>query len=305
MRTESMEPVVVDWRAPVANLYYAGQIGPVRYRAPDGEIAGTLSLKRQLGVSDGKLETIFDTDVAAQDAYLMGVLGEARGDRLRDVVSTIQAEQNVVIRHRAFQPLIVQGVAGSGKTTIALHRIAYLLYAYRGRIAPAQMMILAPNPLFLDYISATLPDLGVEQVVQTTFRRYAESLLGKRMPRVVAEDRLARMLAGTPEERAHEGALLRFCGSLRMRDLLLRYLEGLEQRLVPEGDVTFGAAVLYTNEQLRRIFLDELAMFPFERRVREKPKYLLKKEKGRAGAGGGLVSDRVRAAGRSNHGFHA
>lgn len=279
MRTESMEPVVVDWRAPVANLYYAGQIGPVRYRAPDGEIAGTLSLKRQLGVSDGKLETIFDTDVAAQDAYLMGVLGEARGDRLRDVVSTIQAEQNVVIRHRAFQPLIVQGVAGSGKTTIALHRIAYLLYAYRGRIAPAQMMILAPNPLFLDYISATLPDLGVEQVVQTTFRRYAESLLGKRMPRVVAEDRLARMLAGTPEERAHEGALLRFCGSLRMRDLLLRYLEGLEQRLVPEGDVTFGAAVLYTNEQLRRIFLDELAMFPFERRVREMPKYLLKKRK--------------------------
>ncbi|MDL2318015.1 AAA family ATPase [Eubacteriales bacterium OttesenSCG-928-A19] len=278
-RGETMEPVIIDWRAPVANLYYAGQLGPVHYTAPDGEIAGTLSLKRQLGVKDGRLETIFDTDVAAQDAYLMGVLGEVRGDRLRDVVSTIQAEQNVVIRHRLDRALIVQGVAGSGKTTIALHRIAYLLYAHRETLTPAQMMILAPNPLFLDYISAVLPDLGVEQVIQTTYGAYVSSLLGKHMPRLQEADRLETMLAMSGAERDEQETLLRFQGSLRFRDLLLTYIERLEQGIVPEGDVRFGPAVLYTNEQMRDIFLTELAPFPFERRLAEIPKYLTKKRK--------------------------
>lgn len=274
---ETMAPVIIDWRAPVANLYYAGQLGPVRYTAPDGEISGTLSLKRQLGVKDGRLHTIFDTDVAAQDAYLMGVLGAVRGDRLRDVVSTIQAEQNVVIRHPLDSALIVQGVAGSGKTTIALHRIAYLLYAHRESLSAAQMMILAPNPLFLDYISAVLPDLGVEQVIQTTFGAYIAGLLGKRLPRLMENDRLETMLALDEEARASQGALLRFQGSLRFRDLLMAYLSKLEQSIVPEGDVRFGSAVLYTNGQMRDIFLKELAPFPLARRMTEIPKYLKRK----------------------------
>ncbi|MDR0929687.1 MAG: AAA family ATPase [Oscillospiraceae bacterium] len=276
---ETLSPVIVDWRAPVANLYYAGQLGSVRYTAPDGEVAGMLSLKRQLGVKDGQLQTIFDTDVAAQDAYLMGVLGEARGDRLRDVVSTIQAEQNVVIRHRPDRALVVQGVAGSGKTTIALHRIAYLLYAFRERLKPSQMMILAPNPLFLDYISAVLPDLGVEQVRQTTFARHIAELLGKRMPKLLTEDRLEMMLAASEAARAETAARLRFQGSLRFRELLLTYIDGLERRIVPEGGVAFGPAVLYTHEQMQRIFLEELKPFPFERRIAEIPKYLTRKRK--------------------------
>ncbi len=276
---ETLEPVIIDWRAPVANLYYSGQLGPVRYKAPDGEIHGTLSLKRQLGVKSGQLETIFDTDVAAQDAYLMGVLGEVRGDRLRDVVSTIQAEQNVVIRHKPDRALVVQGVAGSGKTTIALHRIAYLLYAYRETLQPKHMMILAPSPLFLDYISAVLPDLGVEQVIQTTYSLHISKLLGKHMPRLDEADRLETMLTLSDAERADREALLRFQGSLRFRALLVEFLNRLEKRLIPEGDVRFGPAVLYTNEQMQRIFLEELAPFPFERRMAEIPKYLTKKRK--------------------------
>lgn len=286
---ETMEPVIIDWRAPVANLYYAGQLGPVRYKAPDGEIAGTLSLKRQLGVRGGRLETIFDTDVAAQDAYLMGVLGEVRGDRLRDVVSTIAAEQNVVIRHPLDSALVVQGVAGSGKTTIALHRIAYLLYAHRESLSPAQMMILAPTPLFLDYISAVLPDLGVEQVIQTTYGAYIAALLGKRMPRLIENDRLEAMLSLDEKARMEQEALLRFTGSLRFRELLMAYLSGLEQTIVPEGDVKFGSAILYTNAQLRDIFLKELAPFPYARRMAEMPKYLNKEANRRASAGYRLV----------------
>ena len=155
----------------MANLYYAGQIGEISYEAPDGRVEGELLLKRQFGIEDGVLRTIFDTDLASQDEYLQSVLGAMSGDKLKDIVTTIQAEQNFVIRYPLSRTLIVQGVAGSGKTTIALHRIAYLLYAYKDQVRPEHMLILAPNPLFLNFIAGVLPDLGVEQVKQSTFER--------------------------------------------------------------------------------------------------------------------------------------
>lgn len=277
---ETLEQAVIDWRAPVANLYYAGQLGPVCYAAPDGEISGYLSLKRQLGIRNGELETIFDTDVAAQDAYLMGVLGEVRGDRLRDIVTTIQAEQNVIIRHDLRRALVVQGVAGSGKTTIALHRIAYLLYAHRESLSPSRMMILAPSPLFLDYISAVLPDLGVEQVKQTTYAAYIASLLAGHIPKLVETDRLEAMISLPEAERERRAARLRFIGSLRFRELICAYLDRLEAQIVPDDDIVFGPAILYTNAQMRAIFEKELSPFPLSRRVAEIPKYLKKKRKG-------------------------
>ena len=121
---DSVEPVVIDWRSPIANLYYSGQVGKMHYVAPDGEVCGELTLKRQFGIENGELVSIFDTDVVSKDAYLQSVLGATTGERLRDIVTSIQAEQNIVIRHPADVTLVVQGVAGSGKTTIALHRIA-------------------------------------------------------------------------------------------------------------------------------------------------------------------------------------
>ncbi|HML47164.1 MAG TPA: RNA polymerase recycling motor HelD [Clostridia bacterium] len=276
IRAATLEQVVIDWRAPVANLYYSGQIGPMHYQAPDGEIRGELTLKRQLTVEDGELKSIFDTDVVSKDVYLQSVLGEISSDRLREVVSTIQVEQNDVIRFSADRPLVVQGVAGSGKTTIALHRIAYLLYARRDKLLPQHMMILAPNPIFLDYISAVLPDLGVDQVVQTTFSMLMSSVLGKAMPRLEAADRLEEMLADTPETREAKARLLRFQGSLRFRAILQAFVEDLERRIVPEGELRFGPVSLYTHEQLQHIFLVELKPFPFLRRMEEIPKYLKK-----------------------------
>ena len=164
-----LRPVVVDWRAPAANLYYSGQVGPMAYEAPDGKIRGELTLKRMITVRKRQLVSLFDSGIAAQESYLQDVLGSISTDRLKDIVSTIQSEQNLVIRHPLNSHLLVQGSAGSGKTTIALHRIAFLLYTCRDSLKPENMMILAPNPLFLSYISQVLPDLGVERVVQTTF----------------------------------------------------------------------------------------------------------------------------------------
>jgi len=138
LRSEDLSSIVVDWRSPVANLYYSGQVGPMHYVTPDGEARGELTLKRHLAVEDGKLLSVFDTDVVAQDAYLQQALAAISKARLKEIVSTIQAEQNYVIRHQPARPLVVQGVAGSGKTTIALHRVAWLLYAYQDKMAPSR-----------------------------------------------------------------------------------------------------------------------------------------------------------------------
>ena len=116
---KSYEPLVHDWRAPIANLYYSGQVGPMRYETPDGSVEGELTLKRNFSIIDGRLESMFDSDIVSKDAYLQSVLSAASGDRLRDIVTSIQAEQNYVIRYPLKESLIVQGVAGSGKTTIA------------------------------------------------------------------------------------------------------------------------------------------------------------------------------------------
>jgi DNA helicase-2/ATP-dependent DNA helicase PcrA len=176
-RDEDQKLIIVDWRAPIANMYYESRLGDASYQCPDGKISGTLSLKRQFSIEKGRLEEIFDIDITTNDQFLQSYLGASADNRLKDIVSTIQAEQNRVIRANMERPLIVQGVAGSGKTTIALHRIAYLIYNYGKSFVPENFMIIAPNRLFLNYISEVLPELGVERVKQTTFEDFAREVI--------------------------------------------------------------------------------------------------------------------------------
>lgn len=274
LKTPEYNVEVADWRSPVANLYYSGQVGPMAYEAPDGRVEGELTLKRMITVSQGHLTGIFDSGVVSQDAYLQGVLGAVSTDRLREIVTTIQAEQNIVIRHGLEAPLIVQGVAGSGKTTIALHRIAWLLYAYQETLSPASMMIVAPNPLFLDYISAVLPDLGVQQVRQTTFVELCRGCLGRQMPKIRWENRLEERLKMTTQERASLGATLRRKGSLGFKQALEEFLLGYEEAVIPPGDVRFGTETLYTQAEIRDIYLKQLKPFPLRQRVAELQKYM-------------------------------
>lgn len=171
------EVLVVDWRAPVASLFYAfsGGEAPVAYESPDGDVEGTVHLKRNLMVREGKLERVVDSYVRGQedesvtDEFLLYRLGESKDNKLRDIVSTIQQEQDRIIRTDKNKAVFIQGVAGSGKTTVALHRLAYLLYRYAGSIRAERMVIFAPNRMFLDYISGVLPELGVGDILQTTF----------------------------------------------------------------------------------------------------------------------------------------
>ncbi len=279
MRSDELEPVVIDWRAPIANLYYSGQIGPMHYVTPDGEVRGELTLKRQLGIENGQLQTIFDTDVVGQEAYLQAVLGATTGDRLRDIVTSIQAEQNFVIRYPLDRSLVVQGVAGSGKTTIALHRIAYLLYTFQERLEPEHVLILAPNPLFLNFIAGVLPDLGVEKVRQTTFPRFVADWLEDLLPRVNQTDLTDKVLSLPEEERDRVTRLMRFKGSLEMTRRLSDWLDQVEARMPLDEDIRFGPITLFTAARLKTILLEDEKPFPLNRRLAEFRKELTSRTK--------------------------
>jgi DNA helicase-2/ATP-dependent DNA helicase PcrA len=196
------EMLIVDWRAPVSTLYYEGRIGEASYDCPDGNIGGEISLKRQYAIENAELQTVTDIDITTNDEFLQAALGASRDNRLHDIVTTIQAEQNRIIRANMFRPLIVQGAAGGGKTTIALHRVAYLLYTYEESVKPKNIMIIAPSRFFLSYISGVLPELGVENVVQTTFEEFALNVIGHNLRIKPAAQSLAAWIDGRPPRAA-------------------------------------------------------------------------------------------------------
>ena len=273
----TLDPVVIDWRSPVANLYYSGQIGPMNYTAPDGSIRGELTLKRMLSVHRRELKSLFDSGIVSQEAYLQEVLGSISTDRLREIVTTIQAEQNIVIRYGLNANLMVQGAAGSGKTTIALHRIAYLLYTFQNTLKPENMMILAPNPIFLSYISQVLPDLGVERVIQTTFEGWCRDGMGKRMPKVLRESRLEKNLTVPKEERERTGKLVRMKGSLELMSRLEEWLDNLQRKILPEKGLRLAGVTLLTKEELEDLFLKQFRHFPISVRIDEMKKVVRKR----------------------------
>jgi len=303
----TLTPVVVDWRSPAANLYYSGQIGRMDYEAPDGRVEGELTLKRMLTVKQRELISLFDSGIVSQEAYLQGVLGCVSTDRLREIVTTIQAEQNIVIRHPLAEHLLVQGAAGSGKTTIALHRIAYLLYTFRNSLKPENMMILAPNPLFLSYISQVLPDLGVERVVQTTFEGWCREGMGRRMPKIQRESRLEKNLSLPAAEREKTGRILRMKGSLATMKKLEAWLEHLQETILPPNGLKMAGVVLMDRAEMERIFLKDLRYFPLEQRISELKKIVRKRVqsavsllKDQYGANAEQIAGRIRSGMRES-----
>ena len=260
---------VCDWRAPVANLYYSGQLGRVSYTAPDGCVQGEMSLKRQLEIEKGELKRVFDTDIVSQDAYLQQALSQATGNRLTDIVSTIQSEQNLVIREPLHRNLLVQGAAGSGKTTVALHRIAYLLYAFRDRLTPERMLIMAPSPLFLDYIRDVLPELGVENVQQGTFESFFMDWMGLKQ----------KLFAPEEDASFREG---RVKGSRAFFEKLEAFLDDYEKRFTAAEGLAFGPVRLWEKSEMERFIRVDEAGLPMKRRVEEFQKQLSKRTRAAA-----------------------
>jgi DNA helicase IV len=171
--------LVYDWRAPISSLYYDYPPGPAAYETPVGFIRGEMLLKRQFMIRDGHIRLMFDTGVTIGDELLQQALSRNADAQMKSIVATIQKEQNRIIRNDRSRMLIVQGAAGSGKTSAALQRVAYLLYKNRETLQADQMVLFSPNPLFNSYVSTVLPELGEENMQQTTFQEYLEHRLGK------------------------------------------------------------------------------------------------------------------------------
>ena len=169
MDKENFQTYVCDWRAPVASLFYENGCGRSFFESPDGKEPGNVTLLRQYKIENGEIKLIVDSDVRIDDSLLMNALSADSSDRMKTIVSTIQREQNAVIRDARNDMLVVLGPAGSGKTSIALHRIAYLLYRDRDKLKSKNVLIFSPNEIFSDYIARVIPDLGESEVPQTTF----------------------------------------------------------------------------------------------------------------------------------------
>lgn len=171
LKDDNFNNILYDWRSPICSLFYDYEVGPCSYQAPGGEYRGELKRKRQYKIENCKLLGVFDNSLNIDDEVLQDVLANESSDKMKNVVNTIQQEQNQVIRNLEDHNLIVQGIAGSGKTTVALHRIAFLLYRLEN-LTSNHILIFSPNPIFSEYISDVLPSLGEENTLQTTFQDY-------------------------------------------------------------------------------------------------------------------------------------
>lgn len=174
---ESRATLIHDWRAPVSSMFYDHELGEAGYRSPSGEIKGVISPKRQYRIRGGKMEFMIESALTVHDDILQKELSSNADDKMKNIVATIQREQNRIIRNEDIRTLIIQGVAGSGKTSIALHRIAYLLYTFRDSISSKDILIISPNKVFSDYISNVLPELGEETVPETSMEQILSGVL--------------------------------------------------------------------------------------------------------------------------------
>lgn len=224
--------LVYDWRAPISNLYYDSMPGPASYKTPSGTIEGEMLLKRQYVIRDGELKLMFDTGVTIGDALLQEVLGRSSDAQMKSIVATIQKEQNRIIRNDKSRMLIVQGAAGSGKTSAALQRVAYLLYKDREHLKSDQVILFSPNPMFNSYVSTVLPELGEENMQQATFQEYLEHRLGREFQLEDPFEQLEYVLSGSGQQ-GYEARMegIRYKSST----LFLQALNEYRNRLGKEG----------------------------------------------------------------------
>lgn len=282
--SEKGDMLVLDWRTPMANIYYSGIDEDVAYKAPDGIVEGKMLLKRRYVIEEGKLTEIHD-EKSLQDnlkdslqqgtGFLMDALNKSTSGRLKEIVATIQQEQNQIIRSESFLPVVVQGVAGSGKTTIALHRMAYLIYNQQN--PKAKYMVVAPNQLFLKYISDILPDLGVEHVVQTTFEAWALDKLGKGIKLGKQRDKLDTLLVEAEEKAKILALASKLRGSILFAKIIDKKLKRLEASIIAPEGIQYEGVTIVSYKELQHMFLVSNGGLPLMTRVKLLGDYIKKK----------------------------
>lgn len=239
--------LVYDWRAPISSVYYDGGLGEVSYQTPDGEQTVNVKLKRQFQIENGAIKTVFDTEEAVGDSMLLGALSERSDTKMKSIVTTIQKEQNQIIRDTKSDLLFVQGAAGSGKTAAVLQRVAYLLYRYRGHLTAGQVILFSPNQLFNDYIDQVLPELGEQNMIQMTYYQYA----GRRLPKLAIET-LSQRFSEDYDEAAKRIDALK--GSLTFYDAVTAYANHLGKEDMIFRNINFRGKPFFSKEKIAEIY---------------------------------------------------
>lgn len=256
------DPLIIDWRAPVAALFYNGSVGKASYKTPLGEQMAEILRRRQFIIKHSELIGMFDTNFEVRDEILQFVLSSSASEKLKEVIMTIQKEQDSIIRLPRDGTVVVNGVAGSGKTTIALHRVAYLLYNYRKQLED-KVLILGPNNIFMEYISQVLPSLGEKGVRQNTLTDFILELLDEKIDILPQEDFIEAIAQGD-RELYEDTRLKRSPGYL---DSLERYYDSLEKTMYEARDIKFLDRILMTKEEMADDLSDSKSFLPLIRRA--------------------------------------
>jgi len=271
--------LIYDWRAPVSSMFYDYEIGEASYNCPEGIIEGEITLKRQYKIKNDKIEYMFDSNLKIDDEILQDILGKSTDNKMKTIVTTIQREQNKIIRNEEYKNLIVQGPAGSGKTSIALHRIAYLLYKYREKITPQNIIIFSPNQIFNDYISDVLPELGEENMCQTTFKEYMHKSLGSEFIKEDYCDMMEYILAAKEKPTYQRRiANIKYKSSIEFIDTLKKYVAYVEKLDRNFSDISFRGKLIISSKELEELFSKDYISLPLKRRlqkIRERILFLL------------------------------
>lgn len=252
---ESYEPVIIDWRAPIASLFYHGGIGRAQYKTPAGKSSAEILNRRQFIIRASQLLGMFDSEVEVRDEILQYVLSSNAGEKLKDIIMTIQREQDEIIRYQPKGVAVVNGVAGSGKTTIALHRVAWLLYNYREKLED-RVLILGPNNIFMEYISQVLPTLGETGVRQNTLVDFVLELLEETELDVLPQEDFLEAISQGDAELFKDAEYKRSAEYLQSLD---RYVGSLERTLYPIRDIEFLGTSLMTAKEMEKALLKDFA----------------------------------------------
>lgn len=269
LKDDNYNNILYDWRSPICSVFYDYETGPCKYLAPEGIISGTLYSKRQYQIKDNKLLAVFDNSLNIDDEVLQEVLANNSSDKMKNVVNTIQKEQNLVIRNLEDKNLIVQGIAGSGKTSVALHRIAFLLYRI-DNLSSKDILIFSPNEVFSSYISNVLPELGEENTKETTFSDYLSYFIKEYKSVEPFTNFIAKFYEGSNKRKD----LIIYKQSREIVIDLDNYINDyiLDAKVIK--DLELDKVNTVSKEEINYLLHDKYSRFPFFERIREIAKKL-------------------------------
>jgi len=273
---DGLQFLIYDWRSPIASLYYDYPPGRAAYDTPTGRIEGAMTLKRQYRIEDGRIRSMFDASETIGDELLQQVLGKDADSQMKSIVATIQKEQNAIIRDDSSRMMIVQGAAGSGKTSAALQRVAYLLYKHRQTIRADQIVLFSPNAMFGSYISTVLPELGEENMQQTTFQEYVDHWLGDALRAEDPFDQIEYTLTAYAEP-GYEARLqgIAYKTSEAFLQALQTYGEWLGREGMRFNDIAFRDRILIGASRMSEKFYELDPSLPLHSRVALLQEWLL------------------------------